>query len=45
MQALARDWLAAIQANVDPERRIGELPVGQQQLVQIASAVSRGRGC
>ncbi len=38
----AREYLAAIQAEVDPTTRIGALPVGQQQQVQIAGAVARG---
>jgi ABC-type sugar transport system ATPase subunit len=38
----AREYLAVIQANVDPSARIGALPVGQQQQVQIAGAVARG---
>jgi ABC-type sugar transport system ATPase subunit len=42
LQRIATDRLAAIQARVDPWRRVGELPVSQQQLVQIAGAVARG---
>jgi ABC-type sugar transport system ATPase subunit len=38
----AREYLAAIQAKIDPEKLVGELPVSQQQLVQIAAAVSHG---
>ncbi len=38
----ARTWLAQIGAQIDPRRIIGELPVSQQQLVQIAAAVGRG---
>ncbi len=38
----ARAWLDQIGAPIDPRRIIGELPVSQQQLVQIAAAVGRG---
>jgi ABC-type sugar transport system ATPase subunit len=38
----AREFLQAIQANVDPSARVGALPVGQQQQAQIAGAVARG---
>ena len=38
----AREYLAAIQAKIDPAKLVGELPVSQQQLVQIAAAVSHG---
>ncbi|MGD0059285.1 MAG: sugar ABC transporter ATP-binding protein [Verrucomicrobiia bacterium] len=38
----AREYLGAIQAKIDPTRLVGELPVSQQQLVQIAAAVSHG---
>jgi ABC-type sugar transport system ATPase subunit len=38
----ATEYLAAIQAKIDPARLVGELPVSQQQLVQIAAAVSHG---
>src|ERR1017187_2642276 len=38
----AREYLAAIQAKIDPSKFVGELPVSQQQLVQIAAAVSHG---
>src|SRR6266403_2262979 len=38
----AKEYLAAIQATIDPKRLVGELPVSQQQLVQIAAAVSHG---
>ena len=38
----AREYLAAIQSKIDPEKLVGELPVSQQQLVQIAAAVSHG---
>jgi ABC-type sugar transport system ATPase subunit len=39
---LAAQRLAAVQADIAPHRRVGELPVSQQQLVQIAAAVARG---
>jgi ABC-type sugar transport system ATPase subunit len=42
MRRRARECLAAIQAKIDPTRLVGELPVSQQQLVQIAAAVSHG---
>src|ERR1035441_8032142 len=32
----AREYLAAIQAKIDPAKLVGELPVSQQQLVQIS---------
>ena len=38
----AAAMLAAIEARIDPERPLGALPVAQQQLVQIAAAVSAG---
>jgi ABC-type sugar transport system ATPase subunit len=38
----AGEYLGAIQAKIDPTRLVGELPISQQQLVQIAAAVSRG---
>ena len=42
MRRRANEYLTAIQAKIDPTRRVGELPVSQQQLVQIAAAVSHG---
>lgn len=42
MHEKAREWLGAIGSEVDVTRRLGELPISQQQLVQIATAVSRG---
>ncbi len=38
----AREYLTAIQAKIDPTKLVGALPVSQQQLVQIAAAVSHG---
>ncbi|UCH34532.1 MAG: sugar ABC transporter ATP-binding protein [Armatimonadota bacterium] len=38
----ALDRLRAIGARVDVERRLGELPISQQQIIQIAAAVGRG---
>jgi ABC-type sugar transport system ATPase subunit len=38
----AREQLAAIGAQIDVHRRLGELPIGQQQMIQIAAAVGRG---
>lgn len=42
LQARARELLAPIAADLDTSRRLGDLPVSQQQLVQIAAAVGRG---
>lgn len=42
MLARANEWLETIGASVSPERRLGDLPISQQQLVQIATAVGRG---
>ncbi|HOR29594.1 MAG TPA: sugar ABC transporter ATP-binding protein [Candidatus Sumerlaeota bacterium] len=42
MEQLAAQWLEPIDARIDPRRRVGELPVSQQQLVQIAAAIGRG---
>jgi len=42
MRRRAHEHLAAIQATINPTTRVGELPVSQQQLVQIAGAVSHG---
>ena len=42
MHERARKNLKAIHAAIDPRKRIGELPVSLQQLVQIAGAVARG---
>ncbi len=39
---LARRELAAVGASTDVGQRLGDLPIGQQQIVQIASAVGRG---
>src|SRR5579863_3839256 len=38
----ATEYLGAIQSKIDPTRLVGGLPVSQQQLVQIAAAVSHG---
>lgn len=38
----ARELLAPIAPDLDPTRRLGDLPVSQQQLVQIAAAIGRG---
>ncbi len=40
--AKAREYLEGIGATMDPETRLGELAISQQQLVQIAAAVGRG---
>jgi ABC-type sugar transport system ATPase subunit len=42
MRRRAGEYLGAIQSKIDPHRLVGELPVSQQQLVQIAAAVSHG---
>ncbi len=42
VHARARELLAAIGASIDTSRRIGELSVAEQQLVQIAAAVGSG---
>lgn len=42
MVARAREWLAALEADIDPDEIIGDLTISRQQLVQIASAVGRG---
>jgi ABC-type sugar transport system ATPase subunit len=42
MRRRAKEMLAGIGAALDVERRLGELTVGQQQMVQIAAAVGGG---
>lgn len=42
MTRRAQLWLDAIGADIDPRQRLGELPIGKQQLVQIAGAIGRG---
>jgi len=42
MAEKARNKLAAIGADIDVSRTVGDLPVSQQQLLQIAEAVGRG---
>ncbi len=42
MALRARHMLATIGANIDVERRVGELSIGEQQMVQIAAAVGGG---
>ena len=42
MRRRAAEMLAAIEAPIDVGRAVGELTVGQQQLVQIAAAVGSG---
>ncbi len=42
MHERAKEWLARIGASIDTHKLLGELTVGQQQLVQIATAVARG---
>ncbi len=38
----ATEYLATIQAPVDPKQRLGELPISKQQLVQIAAGIGKG---
>ncbi len=40
MTRAARDWLALLGADLDPRRPVGSLRVGEQQLVEIAKALS-----
>jgi ABC-type sugar transport system ATPase subunit len=42
MHRRAAEWLAAIGASLDTRQKLGELPIGKQQLVQIAGAIGRG---
>jgi ABC-type sugar transport system ATPase subunit len=42
MRRRAEEMLAAIDAPMDVGRRVGELTIGQQQMLQIAAAVGRG---
>jgi len=42
MRSRARAMLAAIGAEIDVDRKMGDLAVGHQQMVQIAAAISRG---
>lgn len=42
MTERAHEMLSDIGVEIDPERRLGELPISQQQIVQIAAAVGRG---
>lgn len=42
MIRMAQERLAAIGAKIDVNQRLGLLPISQQQMVQIASAVGRG---
>jgi ABC-type sugar transport system ATPase subunit len=42
MAARARKMLASIDAKIDVERKVGELTLGEQQMVQIAGAVGSG---
>lgn len=41
MRDRAKHWLEAVESTINPEARLGSLPVGKQQLVQIAGAVGR----
>ncbi|MDT0530833.1 sugar ABC transporter ATP-binding protein [Micromonospora sp. DSM 115977] len=40
MTRAARDWLGPLGAQIDPRRPVGSLRVGEQQLVEIAKALS-----
>ena len=42
MRDQARTMLAAIDADLDVDRLVGDLTIGQQQMVQIAAALGRG---
>ena len=42
MRDRARAMLAAIEADVDVDRLVGDLTTGQQQMIQIAAALGRG---
>jgi ABC-type sugar transport system ATPase subunit len=42
MRELAVAWLADMETVIDPDTRVGDLAISQQQLVQIAAAVARG---
>jgi ABC-type sugar transport system ATPase subunit len=42
MRRLAREMLAPIAPAIDVDRPVGALPIGQQQLLQIAAAIARG---
>ena len=42
MTELARQWLSELNARIDPGATVGSLPISQQQLLQIATAVSHG---
>jgi ABC-type sugar transport system ATPase subunit len=42
MRDQARTMLAAIEADLDVDRLVGDLTTGQQQMVQIAAALGRG---
>jgi ABC-type sugar transport system ATPase subunit len=41
LHADASVWLRAVGCDIDPASRMGELPVGQQQMVEIAKALSK----
>ncbi|MBI3985411.1 MAG: sugar ABC transporter ATP-binding protein [Lentisphaerae bacterium] len=42
LRAEALRWLEGIGAAIEPDRILGELPISQRQIVQIAAAVARG---
>lgn len=42
MRSDAAAQLATVGCDVDPNARLGSLPVGQQQMIQIAGAIARG---
>ena len=42
MRAQAQNWLAAVNAPINPAARLGDLPTSYQQLVLIAGALARG---
>jgi len=42
LRALAREQLARLSTDVNPGARLGSLPIGQRQMVEIAKALSHG---
>jgi ABC-type sugar transport system ATPase subunit len=42
MRRRAVGWLDSIGAKINPDQRLGELPISRQQLVQIAAGIGKG---
>lgn len=42
MRKRAKEWLAMIGAHIDPDQLVGNLPIAQRQLVQIAGTIGSG---